>query len=127
MNITLTNLDDVAVPFSTQQDKGFSMTLEPGEPKQFNETQVTVASVGDNPTWREEIEQGFKALFALLAVWHQRKGIAPPHRVVVEIENHGPNALRILLGSNVDEVQLAADDSYTAAGPEYIEIRELGV
>jgi hypothetical protein len=127
MHITLHNLDTVAVPFSSPDNKGFATMLEPGTPTTIDSPDVTVGSVGDNPTFREEFAQAFEQLLALLTFWRERKGTEDPRIVHVAIENHGPNALRVLLGSNTKERQVIAGETYTATADEYVEIRELGV
>ena len=57
MHATITNLGTVPVPLYSTQDKGFAYDLDPGEGYTIHSEAVTVASVGDNPTFREEVEE----------------------------------------------------------------------
>jgi hypothetical protein len=131
MHITVTNLGTIAVPFSSTQDKGFVYDLQPGEPSTVDSAAVTVASVGDNPTFREEVEEALETLLeniaSLVLFWRRKQPDADPVPVSVSIWNQGDNALRVLLGSNVNEVQVEPGATYEANAPEYLEIRELGV
>lgn len=134
MHITLTNLGDIAVPFSSTQDKGFATLIAPDEHHALDSADVTVASVGDNPTASEEFVEGIKNLFEelgnLITFWRDHSkdaGSEPPLIVTVQIENRGVNALRVLLGSNINEVEVGAGETYTATAAEWVEIRELGV
>lgn len=131
MNVTFTNLGTVSVPVYSTQDKGFAYDLDPGEGYTIDSEAVTVASVGDNPTFREEVEDALEtiveAIAALVLFWKRKQPDADPVPVSVSILNHGPNALRVLLGSNVNEAQVEAGETYAANGPEYVEVRELGV
>lgn len=134
MQVTLTNLGAVAVPFSSSQDKGFSTLLEPDEPLEFDSEATTVANVGDNPDFVEELTEGVKAfvegLAKLVTFWrdHARASDAlGAAEVRVQIENRGTNGLRVLLGSNVNEVTVPPGEAFEATAAEYVEIRELGV
>lgn len=127
MNITLTNLGETTVPYSSSKGAGFALLLEPNQPTTTNSEEITVSSVGDNPTFREELQEALEALLELIQFWRERQAKEPPHIVRVQIVNHGPNALRVLLGSNVNEVQVEAGTTYEASAEEYVEIRELGV
>jgi hypothetical protein len=131
MNVTVTNLGTVAVPFSSTNDKGFAQMLEPQQPYTLESEAIVVASVGDNPSFREEVEEALQTLLesitALVLFWRRKQPDADPIRVRVTIENHGANGLRVLLGSNVNEVQVSPGSTYIADAPEYVEIRELGV
>jgi len=133
MNVTLINLGSVAVPFSSSQDKGFVASLEPSEPFIFNSEIITVANVGDNPSATEEFTTGLKhfleKLTELITFWKDSAKATPLETsgIVVNIENHGPNGLRVLLGSNINEVTIPALGNYAASAAEYVEIRELGV
>ncbi|HXD04440.1 MAG TPA: hypothetical protein VN680_00195 [Burkholderiaceae bacterium] len=131
MNITVTNLGTVAVPFFSTQDKGFVVPIEPNQSHTLNSTAVTVTSVGDNPTFREEVEEALETLVEAIAsfvmFWKRKQPDEDPVIVRVMIQNHGTNGLRVLLGSNVNEVQVEPGVTYEANAPEFVEIRELGV
>jgi hypothetical protein len=131
MHITVTNTGTVAVPFYSTDDKGFAVDLEPNEPYTIDTEAVTVASVGDNPSFREEVEEALEdlldAIASLVMFWRRKQPDADPAPVSVSIWNQGTNGLRVLLGSNVNEVQVEPGATYTAKAPEYVEIRELGV
>ena len=131
MNVTFTNLGTVPVPVYSTQGKGFAYDLDPGEGYTIDSEAVTVASVGDNPTFREEVSDALEYLLesiaALVMFWKRKQPDADPAKVSVAIHNQGTNALRVLLGSNVNEVQVEPGDTYAANAPEYVECRELGV
>lgn len=131
MNVTFTNLGTASVPVYSTQGKGFAYDLDPGEGYIIDSDTVTVASVGDNPTFREEVEDALEtiveAIAALVMFWKRKQPDADPAQVSVSIYNEGANALRVLLGSNVSEVQVNPGETYAANAPEYVEIRELGV
>lgn len=134
MNVILVNLGSVAVPVSSSQDKGWATMLDPNEPFILNSPAVTVASVGDNPSFSEELTEGvqniIEQLGKLVTFWrdHTEQQIeGSPGTVLVQIENRGPNALRVLLGINTNEVTVNAGTTYEAEAPGYVEIRELGV
>jgi hypothetical protein len=133
MNVTMTNLGAVAVPFSSSQDRGWAALLEPSEPYQLDSAAVTVASVGDNPTASEEFTEGlqnfFQKLGEMLTFWrdHSQQLFDGPEQVNVEIVNHGPNGLRVLLGANTNEVEVGSGMTFVAQAAEWVELRELGV
>lgn len=136
MNVTLQNLGLVPVPVSCTQVPTLLAMLEPGAALVVNHEDNTVVNVGDNPTFWEEFNEGLQGLLQALkgilekiARRREEEGddLNEHPTIVVEIGNHGPNALRVLLGSNLDEVQIDAGKSLVATGPRYVEIRELGV
>lgn len=119
------------MPLYSTQNKGFAYDLDPGEGYTIDSEAVTVASVGDNPTFREEVEEALEtiveAIAALVMFWKRKQPDADPALVNVLILNEGTSALRVLLGSNVAEVQVEPGVTYEANAPEYLELRELGV
>ena len=129
MNITLTNLEAIPVPFCSSQGKGFAITLQPNTPEPFISTEVTVASVGDNPAFRDALGDVAKNmlhfLVGMLTVWRDKQTAPPPHPVRVLIDNRGPKSLSVLQGSTTNVWQLAPGQSYTAQAGGYVEIREL--
>ena len=129
MHIVVTNLSTLAVPFSSDQDKGFVTLLEPSVPYSFDSAAVTVANVGDNPDFLEELTESFQKLVGYLKFWKAKSnetyGGVP--EISVKLENKGTNGLRVLLGSNVEEVTVQPGTSTDLSSPGYIEIRELGV
>jgi len=134
MNVTLTNLGTIAVPYSSPNDKGFAALLEPGVPVSVSATVTTVVNVGDNPDALEELAEGLQnildKLVKLVTFWRERVAenvVAVDDVVKVSIENHGPNALRVLLGANTNDVEVGVGMTYPASAAGYVEIRELGV
>ena len=127
MNVTFTNKGTLAVPLSCSQDKGFAVLLDPGMPYTVNLATATVVNVGDNPTFLEELSESIKDLIDIVLKWREKKAEDGNDSVGVAIENHGPNALRVLLGSNVDEVTVSPGTTYDAYANGYVEVRELGV
>jgi hypothetical protein len=126
MNVTFTNRGLLAVPLSCSQDKGFAVLIDPGMPYTVNVPDVTVVNVGDNPSFLEELAESVKDLIDIVLKWREKK-VEDGNMVAVEIVNHGPNGLRVLLGSNVNEVTVSPGTAYEATAEEYIEVRELGV
>ena len=133
MQIVVTNLGALAVPFSSTQDKGFAFLLDPEGTHTVDMPSLTVANVGHNPSAGEELVEGVKNLLEelgkLVTFWrdHSKDAGEDPPMVNVQIDNDGANGLRILLGSNTNEVTLPPGESFTATAAGYVEIRELGV
>jgi len=127
MNVIFTNRGTLAVPLSSAQGKGFVVMLEPGVAYPLNVKDVTVVSVGDNPDFFEELSESVKDLIDLVLDWREKSGDDAIPAVAVTIENLGPNGLRVLLGSNVEEYTVQPGVTYEARAPRYVEVRELGV
>ena len=126
MNVTFTNKGTLSVPLSCSQDKGFAVLLDPGLPYTVNLDTATVVNVGDNPSFLEELAESVKDLIDLILKWRERT-VEDGDMVQVSIDNHGPNALRVLLGSNVEEYTVSPSTTYEATAEGYVEVRELGV
>jgi hypothetical protein len=103
-------------------------------PYTLDSPDVTVLNIGDNPSALEEFSDGLKAFIdgvaKLVTFWRdhteqQDDGGEP--QVYAEIKNAGANGLRVLLGSNVEEVHVGAGGTADVTAPGYVEIRELGV
>ena len=135
MNVTITNLGPVAVPFASTDHEGFVQSIEPNEAATTNDPEVVIASVGDNPTLREEFDEGREelrdGLVKLVTLWreHRPEGFSDDADPVVKVSifNRGQNALRVLLGSNTNEWEVRPGQTFVAEAPGYVEIRELGV
>jgi hypothetical protein len=134
MQVIITNLSSVAVPFSSSDDKGFAVLLEPNQSHTLDSEAVTVANIGDNPSFGEELADSFKGLVDVLVrfitFWKDnatRTGASDKAQIHVNLSNHGSNGLRVLLGSNTNEVTVQPGASQDLNSEEYIEIRELGV
>jgi len=134
MHVVVTNLSTLAVPFSSDQGKGFATLLNPGVPHTLDSADVTVANVGDNPDFVEELKDSVSGLLEslgkLLTFWKDHastSGEDAGPEVHVSLENRGINGLRVLLGSNVNELTVQPGTTHELTSVGYIEIRELGV
>jgi hypothetical protein len=146
MNVTLKNLGDCALPVTfagrtillgdniAPWVKELSASCD--EPLKIDDPQAWVVSIGENPSFVEEFKSGlaeFLDVFhKLVHAWHTRSrpdkpGSTHALMVGVELTNHGPNPLRVLLGSNLNEVHVAVGDCIPLSSVQYIEMRELGV
>jgi hypothetical protein len=134
MHIVITNTGPVAVPFSSSKDAGFVFMLEPGEPYSLDNEKVTVANVGDNPSFMEELRDSLKNLVDVLGkfltFWRDHSAAIDGlgnAQITARIENKGTNGLRVILGDNTVDYTVEPGTTYDASAVEYIEIRELGV
>lgn len=136
MQAIFTNLGDALIPIGSTKAQGFLDPLNPGEPYSVDGADFTVVTVGNNPSFKEELTEAFQNIRAvferLIRFWqdHVRNSEAPDDMdlvVRVKIENKGPNDLRIILGNNANDAVLTAGNSGSYVSPEYIEVRELGV
>lgn len=143
MNVTITNTGPTPVPVvtgSATPDGELVPILKPGDAMTIDDPAATVVSVGDNPTFFEEVSAalaGFAAVLtgilkALTQWWaehHEKSGAAEglPDPVKVQIENHGANAVRVILGSNTNDATVSPGATFSGEASKYIEFRELGV
>lgn len=122
------------MPIGSTKKPEFLDPLNPGEPFSVGGESYTVVSVGDNPTFREELTEAFenivKAFARIVTFWREHEGNLDETQEVivrVKIENKGPNDLRVILGNNLNDEVLPSGQSSEFVAPEYIEVRELGV
>lgn len=136
MEAIFTNLGDTPIPIGSTQKPGFLDPLNPDEPFTVGGSGYTVVTVGDNPSFKEELKEAFANIAAVLErilfFWREREGRTDDGEeleliVRVRIENKGPTDLRVILGNNVNDEVLPSGQTRDFIAPEYIEIRELGV
>lgn len=140
MNVTLINMTAVEVPLSYRRGQDFVVSLEPGGSHSINDERVTVITVGDNPSLREDmkgfVEEVGDKLLRLLTFWRQHApseqkmvGARPAPVVRLAITNDDPDhGLRIMPGDDqAKEFELQPGESCEAIGLDFVEIRELGV
>lgn len=134
MEAVFINLGDAPIPIGSTRAQGFLDPLNPDEPYSVSGEGFTVVTVGDNPSFKDELKQAFQNIYAvferIVTFWrnHQKQKSASLDVFVrVRIENKGPNDLRVILGNNANDAVLTAGSSGDFVAPEYIEIRELGV
>lgn len=134
MHIVITNTGTVAVPFSSSKDTGFVFMLEPNEPYALDNDKISVANVGDNPSFMEELRDSLKNLVDVLGkfltFWRDHSAAVDGlgnAQIDARIENKGTNGLRVILGDNTVDYTVEPGMTYNARAVEYIEIRELGV
>lgn len=139
MNFSMKNTGNLTIPlYAHQGGAGLLEKVEPGDSYQVDKAGFSVINLGYNPTAVEEfsstVEVFAEGLHQLIdRILSRPKAEAEgvdddeDYEVQATITNHGPNELRVLLGSNIDERVLHVDESADLTAPGYIEIRELGV
>jgi hypothetical protein len=134
MNVTITNNGPLAVPVvtGTASSEGEALALvEQGATYAISDDAVSVVSVGDNPSFFEEVKESLANIAEVLkrlAWWREHKPDlqAGESGVNIEIANAGPNPLRVLSDSNTNESFIVGGASGTATATRYVEIREQG-
>jgi hypothetical protein len=135
MNVTLTNRSPVTTPIASDQAGGFAEVLQPGQPLAIGDAEITELTIGDNPGFVERFKNDLADLVdrleAWLTFWRDQAPRAEGSelgQVGVEVVNHGPNGLRIVLGEdNSDDLVIGAGQSQLVSAPGYVTLRELGV
>lgn len=133
MYLTLTNTgpepEALSVPGGDEVD-----VLHTNAAFDFNDDEVGVLVVGDRPDLRDQFKRAAQVISAaakqLLTLIAGRKQHAldagRPELVSVHIANHGPNAVRVILGDGTKDTEIAAGASMACSAPGYLELRELG-
>lgn len=134
MKATLTNLGTVPVPLTSDQNGGLAVSLDPGMPYTVDDDKITVATVGDNPSFREDLKEALGNLYdlalKLITFWKQHQ--AQPKIVGADIVN-----IRIVAG-DTNNLRVTGDDknldqevvkgsTRDVSMKDYIEIRQLGI
>lgn len=134
MQITITNLAPVAVPFVSSQAGGIAELLAPNDPATFHDDQLTVAVAGDKPSFIDEVQEALEGIAdvikRIITFWRERAAqddVEAANVVNVRITNQGSNGLRVILGDNTNDYTVQPGDVYDASAPGFVEIRELGV
>jgi len=142
VNVTLINLSTLEVPLVYKQGgETLVLPLEPGATHVVDDARVTVATVGDNPSVREDmrdfVDDVADAFVRLVTFWraHAPKGepkmigAHPAPVVKLRIDNrHATHGLRVMPGDDrAKDFELQPGESSEAIGLDYIELRELGV
>ena len=141
MKVALLNLSTLEVPLVCTQGEGFVVTLEPGASHLIDDDEVTVITIGDNPTLREDlkdfVEDVADAFVRLVTFWRQHApkaepkmmGAHPAPVVKLKIDNqHAAHGLRVMPGDDrAKDFELQPGETSQAIGLDYIELRELGV
>lgn len=136
MEAIFTNLGTAPVPIGSTRAAGFLDPLEPNSPYSLSGEGYTVVTVGDNPSFKEELKDAFQNIYKvferIVLFWREHARTESPTNslevvVNVRIENKGPNDLRVILGNNTNDTVLVSGGSADYLAPEYIEVRELGV
>lgn len=133
MILTLTNVTEEPETIATP-DGSFRDALHPQMPFEFRE-EAQVVIIGDKPDVRTQITQGLQTVGKVArqlqeliagrkANYAQRMGEPEPVRVM--IENHGTNAVRVILGDGKTDRTVAPGTAQQCDAPGYLELRELG-
>jgi len=132
MKVILTNQSTVPVPVSSTDGDGLAAELKYAEPYSIDDDKLTVVTVGDNPSFKEDAAEAFGKVFAfftqLLTFWreHAPKVAAEGGAVRVRIDNRGATGLRVRQGDDVNlDFEVAPQTFGDAASPNYVELREL--
>jgi len=135
MNVTITNQGNAAVPIilGTNTSGEALAIVDPGALYAVADDAATVVSVGDNPSFLEEVKESLSNIAEVLkriAFWREQRPTpqeGDDTGVAILIENAGPNDLRVLSDANTNETFIAAGSSGVAQAQRYVEIREQGV
>lgn len=134
MYLTLTNLGDEPELLATPSGD-YTAALQPGQPLDVADDARDVLLVGDKPDALENIQRGLATLGAIArhileAIIGRKRDTAErygqPERVRVSIENHGAQAVRVILGDGVTDVQVQPGTAQVCEAVGYLELRELG-
>src|SRR5262245_19813488 len=129
MKLTITNTGDIAVPITSGEN---TAVLEEGVPYELDGP--TVAIIGLKPSIREQFERAYHVLTesarALLEAFQNRTKPDMPKddtpTVAATIQNHGVNAVRVILGDGVTDETVAPGTVLMTSAKGYLELRELG-
>ena len=136
MEAIFTNLGDAPIPIGSTRAQGFLDPLNPDEPYSVSGSDFTVVTVGDNPSFKEELKDAFHNIYKvferIVLFWREHsRAESETHSldlvVNIKIQNKGPNDLRVILGHNGNDTVLVSGGTADYLAPEYIEVRELGV
>lgn len=134
MHVTLTNLGTEDVPVTSSQGNGYAAMLHPGHPHTVSDADVTVLTVGDNPTFAEDLREALESVAALarrlIAFWkeHTPKDADAGKPIVrVRIVAGESNSLRVTGDDRNADTEVTPGALYDAQAVNYVEIRQLGV
>lgn len=134
MKATITNLGTVAVPLTSTEGKGFAASLEPGVPYSLDFDWVTVAVVGDNPSFMEDLGEALKDLkelaIKLIVFWrsHPQPHEGGSHPVVsIRVAAATGNDIRATGDDKNLDVEITGGGTNDVTMKDYIELRQLGV
>lgn len=138
MKVIITNLGAVAVPLSTDQAGGLAAQIDAGGSYALDSDEFSVVTVGDNPSFREDVREALENVAAVLkklvTFWREHpeqqkgKGKAAAAVVHLHVENvHTDHGLRMRLGDTNQEQEVLPGSSAEVEAPDYIELRELGI
>lgn len=132
MQVTLTNLGTEEVPVTSSQGDGFAALLQPGVAFTVDDDQLTVLTVGDNPSFMEDFKDAMEGIadtiVAIIKFWEERPapkaGEDPFVRVRVVA---GDNSIRVTSDDRNNDYEVVPGSTYDASAPNYVELRQLGV
>lgn len=134
MKATITNMGTVAVPLTSTQGTGLAVALEPGVSFILDDDGVTVATVGDNPSFVEDLKEALGNLYdlavKLITFWkeHPQPHEGGMHPVVsVRILAHEGNAIRVTGDDKNLDKEIVPGSTQDVTMKDYIELRQLGV
>lgn len=132
MKITVTNLGTVAVPLTSSQDKGYATAIEPGATVLFDAAPVTIAVVGTNPSFTEDLKEALGNVYdlavKLILFW---KAHPQPHdggtHPVVSIRITADTPVRCTGDDKSLDVEIPAGSTRDVTMKDYVELRQLGL
>ena len=134
MKATITNLGTVPVPLTSTQGTGLAVSLEPGAAFTLDDDATTVATVGDNPSFEEDLREAlghiYEVAIKLITFWkaHPKPKGAQGHPLVkIRIIAGEGNALRVTGDDKNLDHEVVQGSTYDATMKDYVEIRQLGV
>ncbi|GAB3773737.1 hypothetical protein GCM10028796_46650 [Ramlibacter monticola] len=134
MNVTLTNLGAEALPLTSSQGGGVALSLKPGEPYSFADQTVTIATIGDNPDFLEDLQDALSSIakkaIELILFWREhasRPKDSDTPLVRVRVVAGPTNAIRCTGDDKSLDVEIGGGATVDVVMPRYVELRQLGV
>lgn len=134
MKATITNLGSVTVPLTSTQGGGLAQILEPGVAFTLDDPDITVAIVGDNPSFTEDVKEALGEVFdlaiRLITFWrsHPKPKGEDGHPVVnISVAAGDDNAIRLTGDDKNLDVAVPAGSTRVTVMKDYVELRQLGL
>ena len=129
MNVTFTNLGTTDIPLTSTQGKGFAVLLQPNVPYNLNTPDVTAVTVGDNPSFTEDLKKAMSDIWKLVTTWNNRPKASPltTAQQIVRIEADASNSVRVTTDNKNLDYEIVAGTAHDAPVTNYVEVLQLGL